>query len=63
LFVASELARSEDLIYPSVPASVLLHYTEEELRALLERAEAEAEVEAELLTLGEVTAHLRSLVK
>jgi hypothetical protein len=46
---------------PPVPASVLPHYTEEELRALLERAEAE--VEAEPLTLGEVTAHLRSLIK
>jgi hypothetical protein len=48
-------------MYPPVPASVLPHYTEEELRALL--AQAETEAEANPLTLGEVTAHLRSLIK
>jgi hypothetical protein len=57
----SEPVRSEDVMYPPVPDSVLPHYSEAELRELL--AKAGAEVEADPLTLGAVTAHLCSLIK
>ncbi|MDR1428485.1 MAG: hypothetical protein LBJ08_12135 [Bifidobacteriaceae bacterium] len=59
--MANDPIRSKETMYPAVPDSVLPHYTDEELCALLDRAEAE--VEASPLTLDEVTAHLRSLIK
>ena len=57
----SEPVRSDELMYPPVPDSVLPRYTADEFRSLLARAEAE--VGANPLALSEVTAHLRSLVK